>query len=571
MRRALRGQGASRGIALGRVRVRHPQALVVDERRITAEEVPDEILRLHRALDAARGELHGLRERLHGALAQEVGEFLDLHVMILDDPELLHGLDDLITTGRYSADYALKLQRDRLASVFEGMHDDYFRSRREDLDHVIGRVHAAMHRRGDDGARGLSGEVLVCESIAPSELAELQSQGVVAVVATTGSPLSHSAILARSLHLPLVLGATDILTHSNDGDALMVDAVTGELVLEPDAADLKRYHRRQAEIGREQAQLSRLRRQPTRTQDGVDIRLYANAESRVDVAEAHALGADGIGLYRTEFLFLQRRELPTEEEQFLAYRDLVLGMAGRVVTIRTLDLGADKADHTGLALRSEPNPALGLRGVRLSLAHEGLFLTQLRAILRAAAYGPVRVLVPMVCCREEMVSVLEMVERARESLRAEGVQAGERVEVGAMIEVPAAALGLPDFIDLVDFVSVGTNDLVQYLLAVDRGHESLSTLYTPRHPSVLRLLSELFAYGRRNGIPVAVCGEMAGEAANVPLLLALGLRDFSLHPATLLEVRRAVRDCDLSSLRRRARSLLRAHDRAGIEAWMARG
>ncbi len=571
MRRALRGQGAARGIALGRVRVRLPQALAVEERRVEADAVPEEILRLHRALDAARRELHGLRERLHGALAHEVGEFLDLHVMILDDPELLHGLDDLITTGRYSADYALKLQRDRLASVFEGMHDDYFRSRREDLDHVIGRVHAALHRRGDDGARGLSGEILVCDSVAPSELAELQSQGVVAVVAATGSPLSHSAILARSLHLPLLVGAAEVLVHANDGDAMMVDAAAGEVVLEPDANDLKHYHRRQAQIGREQAQLSRLRLQPTRTKDSVDIRLYANAESREDVAEAHALGADGIGLYRTEFLFLQRRELPTEDEQFLAYRDLVLGMAGRVVTIRTLDLGADKADHTGLALRSEPNPALGLRGVRLSLAHEGLFLTQLRAILRAAAYGPVRALVPMVCCREEMMAVCALIETARASLVADGLQAGERLELGAMIEVPAAALALPDFVDLVDFVSVGTNDLVQYLLAVDRNHEALISLYTPRHPSVLRLLSELFAYGRRNGIPVAVCGEMAGEAANVPLLLALGLRDFSLHPGTLLEVRRAVRDADLASLRRRVRSLLRAHDRAGIEAWLARG
>ncbi|MBW8366288.1 MAG: phosphoenolpyruvate--protein phosphotransferase [Arenimonas sp.] len=570
MRRALRGQPASRGIALGRVRVRTPQALAVDERRITADEVPGEILRLHRALDTARQELHGLRERLHGALAQEVGEFLDLHVMILDDPELLHGLDDLVSTGRYGADYALKLQRDRLAAVFEGMHDDYFRSRREDLDHVIGRVHAALQQRNHDAERGLAGDILVCETIAPQELAELQSQGVVAVVAASGSPLSHSAILARSLHLPLVLGAAELLALANDGDALMVDAGTGEVVLEPDAGDLKRYHRRQADIGREQAQLSRLKRQPTRTLDGVDIRLYANAESRQDVAEAHALGADGIGLYRTEFLFLQRRELPGEEEQFLAYRDLVLGMAGRVVTIRTLDLGADKADHSGLTLRSEPNPALGLRGVRLSLAHEPLFLTQLRAILRAAAYGPVRVLVPMVCCREEVQAVVALLEAARLSLRADGRQYGERVELGAMIEVPAAALGVPDFIDLVDFVSVGTNDLVQYLLAVDRGHESLSSLYTPHHPTMLRLLAELFTYGRRNGVPVAVCGEMASEAANVPLLLALGLRDFSLHPSTLLEVRRAIRAADHGSLRRRAQSLLRAHDRAGIEKWLAR-
>jgi phosphotransferase system enzyme I (PtsI) len=570
MRRALRGHGASRGIALGRVRILHPQALTVDERRIEADEVDAEIVRLHQALDTTRVELRGLRERLHGALAHEVGEFIDMHAMILDDPELLHGLDDLVRTGRYSADYALKLQRDRLASVFDGMHDDYFRSRREDLDHVVGRIHAALHRRGDDGATGLSGEVLVCESISPSELAELQTQGVVAVVTATGSPLSHSAILARSLHLPLVVGASEVFALANDGDALIVDASAGELVLEPDAADLKRYHRRLAEIGREQAQLSRLRRQPTRTKDGIDIRLYANAESRADVAEAHALGADGIGLYRTEFLFMQRRELPTEDEQFLAYRDLVLGMAGRVVTIRTLDLGADKADHTGLALRSEPNPALGLRGVRLSLAHEPLFVTQLRAILRAAAYGPVRILVPMICCREEMQAVATLVERARASLVADGTQAGEHVELGAMIEVPAAALALPDFVDLVDFVSVGTNDLVQYLLAVDRNHEALSGLYTPRHPSMLRLLGELFAYGRRNGIPVAVCGEMAGEAANVPLLLALGLRDFSLHPGSLLEVRRAIRDADHGSLRRRVHTLLRAHDRAGIEAWLAR-
>ncbi|KAA2284876.1 phosphoenolpyruvate--protein phosphotransferase [Arenimonas fontis] len=570
MRRALHGQGASRGIALGRVRVRQPQGLVVEETRIAAEEIPGELRRLHRALDAAREELAGLRRRLHGALAHEVGEFLDLHAMILDDPELLQGLDDLIATGRYGADYALKLQRDRLAAVFEAMDDDYFRSRREDLDHVIGRVHAALHKRAGDARTGLAGEIMVCESVAPSELAELQSRGVVAVVAASGSPLSHAAILARSLHMPMVLGAGELLAQANDGDALMLDGGSGELVLEPDADDLRRYHAERERLAREQAQLAKLRHRRTRTRDGVDIRLFANAESREDVAEAHALGADGIGLYRTEFLFLRRRELPDEEEQFLAYRDLVLGMAGRPVTIRTLDLGADKADHTGLSLRGEPNPALGLRGVRLSLAHPELFLTQLRAILRAAAYGPVRLLVPMIGSREEMLQVTRLLERARLDLEARDQQAGRRIELGAMIEVPAAALALPDFVDLLDFVSVGTNDLVQYLLAVDRNHELLSGLYTPRHPAVLRVLSELFAYGRRRSVPVAVCGEMAGDPANVPLLLALGLRDFSLHPSTLLEVRRAVRACDFARLRRRAASLLRAHDRDGIERWLRR-
>ncbi|WP_374604858.1 phosphoenolpyruvate--protein phosphotransferase [Arenimonas sp.] len=570
MRRQLRGVTASRGLALGRARVLHPQALVVEETRVAADQVEAELARLHAALDATRAELRALRERLHGALAHEVGEFIDLHAMILDDPELLQGLDDLVRTGRYGADYALKLQRDRLASVFEGMDDDYFRSRLEDLDHVVGRIHAALHRRGDDAIEGLAGEILVCETVAPAELAAWQARGVVAVATTTGSPLSHSAILARSLHLPLLVNVADLLAHANDGDALMLDASHGELVLEPGPDDLARYHERRHQIGRERAQLARLRRQPTRTRDGVDIRLYANAESREDVAEAHALGADGVGLYRTEFLFLQRKELPTEEEQFLAYRDLVLGMAGRVATIRTLDLGADKADRTGLALRSEPNPALGLRGVRLSLAHPGLFLTQLRAILRASAYGPVRILVPMVSGREEMQQVCDLLDQARASLLEEGRQVGPIAELGAMIEVPAAALGLGDIVDLVDFVSVGTNDLVQYLLATDRNHESLAELYSPRHPSVLRLLAEIFAFGRRNGIPVAVCGEMAGEAANVPLLLALGLRDFSLHPSTLLEVRKAVRDADHASLRRRATTLLRCHDRAAIDRWLQR-
>ena len=570
MRRALRGLGASRGIALGRVRVRHPQRLVVDETRVEAAEVEAELQRLHAALDVARDELRVLRQRLHGALAQEVGEFIDLHAMILDDPELLQGLDDLVRTGRYGADFALKLQRDRLAAVFEGMDDDYFRSRREDLDHVIGRVHAALHRRADDAELGLAGEILVCDTVAPAELPELQARGVVAVVAASGSPLSHGAILARSLHLPMVLSGSDLLAVANDGDALLVDGGNGELVLEPDAGDLRRYHAARARLGKEQSRLARLRQQPTRTRDGVDIRLYANAESRDDVAEAHALGAAGVGLYRTEFLFLQRRELPGEEEQFLAYRDLVLGMAGRVVTIRTLDLGADKADHTGLALRSEPNPALGLRGVRLSLAHEGLFLTQLRAILRASAYGPVRILVPMVSGREEMVRVSSLLARARDGLGREGVEIGPRVELGAMIEVPAAALGLGDIADLVDFVSVGTNDLVQYLLATDRNHEALAELYTPRHPSVLRLLSEVLAFGRRNGIPVAVCGEMAADPSNTPLLLALGLRDFSLHPSTLLEVRQAIRGIDLARLRRRSPTLLRCHDRDAIDRWLAR-
>ncbi len=570
MRSELAGHGASRGLALGRARVREPHALEIGEERIEAGAVEIELERLHGALAAARAELTALRERLHGALAHELGEFLDLHAMLLDDPDLLHGLDELIRVGRFSADYALKLQRDKLAAVFEGMDDPYLRSRLEDLDHVIGRVHAALHRSPDDRAQGFAGEVLVTDVVAPSELAQLQAHGVVAVVTSGGSALSHSAILARSLHLPLVVGAHEALNRINDGDALLVDAGSGRIVVEPNAEDLRDYRRRGEQLAREHRLLLKLRQAPTCTRDGTTIRLFANAESREDVAEAHALGAAGIGLYRTEFLFLSRRELPDEEEQFRAYRDLVLGMNGRPVTIRTLDLGADKADGTGLALADEPNPALGLRGVRLSLARAGIFETQLRAILRASGYGAVRVLVPMVSTREEIVAVRALLLKLARDLRTQGFEISDHVELGAMIEVPAAALSMEGFAEAVEFVSIGTNDLVQYLLAADRGNEALGELYSPLHPGVLRLLHQTIALGRHRKLDVAVCGEMAGDPRMTPLLLALGLTDFSLHPATLLEVRRTVRDCDLPTLHRRARSLLRAPDRAGIERWLAK-
>ena len=432
---------------------------------------------------------------------------------------------------------------------------------------MIGRIHAHLHQRATD-TPGVAGEVLVSDNVAPSERAELQQQGVVAVVTAAGSALSHSAILARSLHLPLVVGNTQALQRINDGDVLLVDGSTGEVVVNPDPDDLRRYRERLRDAAREQRELGRLRSKPSRTRDGVDVALWANAESLEDVAKAHALGAAGVGLYRTEFLFLQRRELPGEDEQFQVYRDLVLGMSGRPVTIRTLDLGADKADRTGLAIGDEDNPALGVRGVRLALAHVEVFDTQLRAILRASAYGPVRILVPMVSGREELLEVRRRLRRAGLQLRKQGHEIAGHVELGAMIEVPAAAIAFHGFVDVVDFVSIGTNDLVQYLLAADRNNEALGELYSPLHPGVLRLLRHVISIGAEHKVPVAMCGEMAGDATLAPMLLALGLREFSLHPATLLELRKAIRDSDLSDLQSRAAKLLQARDRAGIERWL---
>ena len=566
MRHDFAGHGASRGLALGRARVRLPHALEMAEQRVPAAQADAEARRLHEALEAARAEMRALREKLQGALSKEAVEFIDLHALLLDDPELVQALGTLVRQERYSAGYALRVQRDRLAAVFEQMDDPYLRSRLDDLDHIIGRINAHLQRR-EPLPRGTAGEVLVCDNVAPSELAQLQAQGVVAIVSAAGSPLSHSAILARSLHLPLVVGAAEALARINDGDVVMVDGETGEVVVDPDAADLHRYQQREQQDARARRDLERLRSKPTRTRDGVDVALYANAESREDVARAHALGAAGVGLYRTEFLFLQRNELPDEDEQFQVYRDAVLGMSGRPVTFRTLDLGADKADRTGLSLANEDNPALGVRGVRLSLLYDQVFDTQLRAIARAAAYGPVRVLVPMVSCREEVLLVRRRLRRAVAAVKRRGVVV-ETPPLGAMIEVPAAAIGVHGLVDAVDFMSIGTNDLVQYLLAVDRNNDALGDLYSPLHPGVLRLLAHVIGAGAQSGTPVAVCGEMAGDTRLAPLLLAMGLREFSLHPASLLELRRAIRECRLDSLRERGGKLLQARDRSAIERWL---
>ncbi|KRG67966.1 phosphoenolpyruvate--protein phosphotransferase [Pseudoxanthomonas dokdonensis] len=569
MRLLLSGHGASRGSALGRAHLRLPHVLDVAEQHITQDQIAEQLQRLHAAIAATRDEMHALRQRLHGALAKEVGEFLDLHALLLDDPELLQGLDQLIQAGRYSADYALRLQRDRLAAVFEGMDDPYLKSRMDDLDHVIGRIHLHLHQRAVE-TQGVAGQILVTDNVAPSELAQLQSQGVVAVVTSAGSTLSHSAILARSLHMPLVVGAAHALQRINDGDVLSVDGASGALIVNPDPSDLRAYQLRLREAEREERELGRLRSKPSRTLDGSDIALYANAESLDDVARAHVLGAAGLGLYRTEFLFLQRNQPPDEEEQFQTYRDVILGMNGRPVTIRTLDLGSDKVDRSGLTLPHEGNPALGVRGVRLSLAHAPVFETQLRAILRASDYGPVRILVPMVSSREEIIAVRRCLKKVAAQLREQGHPVAQRLPLGAMIEVPAAAIGMAGFIGLVDFVSVGTNDLVQYLLAADRNNEALGELYSPLHPGVLRLLAHVIRLGAEHGKSVSVCGEIAGDPRLVPLLLALGLTEFSLHPATLLEVRRCIRASHLQQLRDNAGKLLQARSRSGIERWLKR-
>jgi phosphotransferase system enzyme I (PtsI) len=362
----------------------------------------------------------------------------------------------------------------------------------------------------------------------------------------------------------MIVGSHEALSHLQDGDLLLIDGDEGRVIVHPTAQDLAGYRHWQREVVQQDKRRARLRDADTRTRDGVPIQLFANAELSGDVAQARSFGAAGIGLYRTEFLFLQRKDAPGEEEQFLAYRDLVLGMGGLPVTIRTLDLGADKVDSAGIVLRDEPNPALGVRGVRLSLRTPQLMHTQLRAILRTTSYGPVRILVPMVSTIEEIITVRRMVEECAAQLRQEGQQVADSFELGAMIEVPAAAIALPSMIRKLDFASIGTNDLVQYTLAVDRNNNELGSLYDPLHPAVLRLIAQIIMVCNRARRPVTLCGEIAGDVHFTAMLIALGLTEFSMHPGLLLEVREIVNAIDQSALRKLAPALLRASDREGI-------
>lgn len=570
MRQRLPGLIAARGLALGRARVREARVLEIEERKLAPDEIEAEVARLVQAIDFIRHELTGLREQLQGALAQEIGEFLDIHAMLLDDPELSAGLTELIRTGLYPASYALKLQRDRLVAVFEAMDDPYLRSRREDVEHVLGRVQSVLqHGQAGTEIIGLAGDVLVVEAVAPAELAQLSERGVLAVLVARGSTLSHSAIMARSLGLPMLVMNPEVLARIPDGAALMVDAGRGEVIVEPGPDDLLELRRRQSEQARERRALARLRDQPTRTRDGIGVRLAANAEAREDVTEAFRLGADGIGLYRTELLFLQQREPPDEDTQLAAYRDAVLGMNGRPVSFRIFDLGADKADGAGISLAHEPNPALGLRGIRLALARPALLRSQLRAMLRASAYGPVRILAPMITRREEMVVLRRLLHACAAELRREGEHLVKPVELGAMVEVPAAAIALPAMLRTLDFVAIGTNDLIQYLLAVDRGNDALGEMFSPLYPAVIRTLHAVIRTCREAGKPVSVCGEIASDVQYTRLLLALGLTEFSMHPSNLLAVRAVIRESDLAQLRRRTGSLLRAGRRATLERLVA--
>jgi phosphotransferase system enzyme I (PtsI) len=556
----LHGPGVSGGIAIGYAHLVSAARLEVPHYEIAPEEIEAELERFDTAVAQVRGELIGLHASVPASAPAEMGAFLDVHIMILNDSMLSETPRELIRARRCNAEWALVQQMEMLIARFDEIEDTYLRERSADVRQVVERVLKAMLGTGHTPEHPTHEEniVVVAHDFSPADMILFKQHQFAAFVTDLGGVTSHTAIVARSLGLPAIVGLHHARQMIRENELLIVDGTEGVLIVNPDERVLAEYRLKQSALVLERQKLKRLRSTPASTLDGTPIELLANIELPDDVEQALEAGASGVGLFRTEFLFLNRDDLPSEDEQFEAYRLAAETMPERPVTIRTLDLGADKVING--ADRGGPNPALGLRAIRFCLAEPAMFLAQLRAILRASAYGKVRLLVPMLAHAHEIEQVFQYVQQARDTLEAMGVPYDREIEVGGMIEIPAAALAAPMFVKRLDFLSIGTNDLIQYTLAIDRTDDTVAHLYDPLHPAVLHLIAGTIRAAVKAGKPVAVCGEMAGEVTHTRLLLGFGLRQFSMHPALLLPVKQQVLRATLSEAEALASRILRTDD-----------
>ena len=575
---SVHGQAVSNGIAIGRAHLVSHATLEVAHQQLEERDAPGEVARLDAAGHAVAQELDELRSEasVPGAPG-ELAAFVDVHAMILDDPTLMEGARRLIADRYCNAEWALVQQMDALVAQFEAFDDPYLRERKHDIVQVVERVLKALagkprrlSRRKE--VRGDEELIVVAHDLSPADTIQFKNLRIRGFVTDLGGATSHTAIVARSLAIPAIVGMQGVRPLIQDDDILIVDGARGVLIVDPDERILDEYRLKRSELELERNKLKRLRTARARTLDDVDITLLANIELPQDVADMKEAGADGVGLFRTEFLFMNRDELPDEEEQFEAYRSVVKALAGRPLTLRTLDIGADKEARAlaGRVERMPTNPALGLRAIRYCLREPEVFLTQLRAVLRAAHHGPIKLLIPMLAHATEIEQTLAMIEQAKAQLRSSRHRFDDAIEVGGMIEIPAAALALGPFIAHLDFLSIGTNDLIQYTLAIDRTDGTVSHLYDPLHPAVLRLVANTIQMANRHDIPVAICGEMAGDPVLTPLLLGMGLRQFSMHPTQVLEVKQQIVMADAAQLASRVARVLKLDDPVRIREMIAK-
>jgi phosphotransferase system enzyme I (PtsI) len=571
---ALNGIGISRGVAIGRVHIIVRGSIEVQENVIAEQLIEAEVTRFLEAVATARLQLRAIRDRIPKETRADITAFIDTHLLMLDDATIVKTPVELIRNTRCNAEWALKQQRDAVVEVFEQMDDAYLRTRRDDVDHVINRIQRILLSIGQEDLHvegGLHDAIVLADDLTPAETVLLQHQGISAFATEYGGPLSHTAILARSVQLPAVVGVHGMQRYLQDGDTLILDGLHGVLIADPDENLLEHYRLRQVQEERRRSELAALVQTPAVTLDQRPIRLMANIELPEDIEAVVRENTQGVGLYRTEFLFMNRREPPDEEEQYRCYLGVIEALNGKPLTIRTLDMGADKqVDGAGKTGPCGGNPALGLRAIRLCLRDPGLFCPQLRAILRASAQGPVRMMIPMLSNTHELQQVLNLIEEAKHALLRQGMAYDPNIRIGGMIEVPAAALSAVAFSRRLDFLSIGTNDLIQYTLAIDRVDDEVNYLYDPLHPAVLGLIRMVIDAGQHAGIPVAMCGEMAGDPRYTRLLLGMGLTEFSMHPSALQEIKSVINQSSIEALAPRVDALLQSGEAerilAGVEA-----
>jgi len=571
---ALHGVGVSRGIAIGRAQLVSHATLEVAHYTIPASKVAAEVARFTVAVKEVQKELEGLHAAMTaGDVPGEFGAFLDVHWMILTDPTLSEAPKKIIIEQRCNAEWALTQQLGVLVEQFDQIEDLYLRERKGDIVQVGERILKRLMGKPGALPAPVAEEqtILVAHDLSPADVIQFKHHHYGAFLTDVGGATSHTAIVARSLNVPAVVATLNARQLIRDTEMLIVDGASGVVIINPDRAVLAEYRLKQTEFELDRQKLKRLRTKRAETLDGHRVELQANIELPEDLEQTLENGATGVGLFRSEFLFLNREGLPSEDEQFEAYRAVAEGMNGHPVTIRTFDLGADKHVEAfdGLA-RVAPNPALGLRAIRFCLAEPRLFITQLRAILRASHYGSIRILVPMLASASEIDQTLAALEQAKEGLRDQGVPFNAQIEVGGMIEIPAAIIAMDAFLTKLDFLSIGTNDLIQYTLAVDRADEAVAHLYDPLHPAVIRLLALAIGTANKAKRQIAVCGEMAGEVRLTRLLLGLGLRNFSMHPAHLLTVKQRVLTTDVSATKLLVDRIKRADNPDKISALVDR-
>ena len=566
----IHGIGISGGIAIGRAHLLAHGIDEVNHYAIGENAIEQEISRFDSAVATVRDELESLKQAEFSSAPEELNAFLNLHLMILNDETLAEAPRGLIRQQRCNAEWALKQQADTLLDQFEAIEDAYLRERRADVMQVVERVlkvllghpGLALQEAGDDE------RIMVARDISPADAILYKQQQVSAFITDLGGSTSHTAILARSLNIPAIVALHHAWTLVRENELLIIDGAQGIVLVNPDELIVNEYRLKQNQWGIERQKLKRLRATPSVTLDGASIELQANIELPDDIDGVVQCGATGVGLFRSEFLFLGRIDLPTEDEQFEAYRKVAAAMKSQPVTIRTLDVGADKSLDG--SKQSSPNSALGLRAIRYCLSEPRLFLTQLRAILRASHFGKVQILIPMLSSALEIKQALGMVKHAKEQLHEANVPFDAAIRIGGMVEVPAAALAVVSFLKNLDFISIGTNDLIQYTLAIDRTDDSVAYLYNPMHPAVLQLIALTIKRANRANVPVAVCGEMAGEVTMTRLLLGLGLRQFSMHPAQLLSVKQQVLRSSINGLQLLTRKILLAEDSEKVERLIGR-